>query len=112
MTKLQKLMIILSYYQLRLELGNEVCLTTSLDCSYQMTVKYTKDCTVEDILHEVGHYISLQKRISPWWLIPSYIRQKWRDDTLTGKWLSVCEEAHAAEESIANAIAADIGKLL
>lgn len=47
------------------------------------------------VVHELAHFILLRDRKTPWYKVPSWVCEGWRDGTLTGEWKAVA--ARAAE---------------
>lgn len=99
--KWQKVYLIARHYELVLvRRPGKTCITSCFDSSY-IHIMYDVDATPEDVLHEVAHYISLYLGLSPWLKVPPWVREGWRDRTLSPEWMKVADLANDKDHGLA-----------
>lgn len=103
MSKWQRVQLIADYYGVFLHRGQseEVVISTHPCDRSNVYIFFGSEASPEDICHELAHYILLYLGISPWYKVPAWVREGWRDGTLPPEWGKVADKANDLDHGLA-----------
>ena len=103
MSKWQKVQNIADHYGVILQRwGSDEVVISSHHCDKtNVYIFFGEDATPENICHELAHYILLYLGISPWFLVPGWVREGWKQGTLPHEWQVVADAANGKDHALA-----------